>query len=139
MAPRDPEEVQNNENSDDQTATNEQECEPAPKAPSEPASLPADIPGLMSLRSSVRRVRPWEQSTGPRTAKGKARSSMNARKQGERSADAIAISRQLAALLRALREADHVSLGSQLGVEGSRRSIRGSQPVSDAWFRHNEP
>jgi hypothetical protein len=33
---------------------------------------------------AIRRWRPWEHSTGPRTAEGKARSSMNAWKGGER-------------------------------------------------------
>jgi len=33
----------------------------------------------------MRRLRPWEKSTGPKTSKGKAKSSGNARKHGLRS------------------------------------------------------
>lgn len=38
--------------------------------------------GLASLRAAARRNRPWEQSTGPQTTAGKARSRMNAYKHG---------------------------------------------------------
>ena len=51
---------------------------------------------------AIKRWRPWEQSTGPRTADGKARVSRNAYKGGIR-----ALLRELARLLRqgvALRE-----------------------------------
>lgn len=44
--------------------------------------------GRASLQASTRRNRPWLQSTGPRTAQGKARSSRNALKHGQRSAGA---------------------------------------------------
>ena len=60
--------------------------------------------GLASLRASIRRVTPWEYSTGPRTADGKARSRMNAWKHGQRSAAAIAVRREYAALLRRAAE-----------------------------------
>src|SRR5687768_8895726 len=65
--------------------------------------------GLSSLRESARQVMPWRHSTGPRTASGKARSSMNAMKHGERSAERVE-SRQLVhyalRLLRAEGEAE---------------------------------
>lgn len=44
----------------------------------------------------IRRWRPWEKSTGPRTAEGKARTSRNAFKGGQRE--------QLRALVRILNE-----------------------------------
>ena len=54
-------------------------------------------------RQQAERIRtwgPWQQSTGPRTAEGKARASRNARKGGTRP-----MLRELARLLRAQREA----------------------------------
>lgn len=41
--------------------------------------------GLASLQAAARRNRPWEFATGPKTASGKAQSSRNAWKHGERS------------------------------------------------------
>lgn len=58
----------------------------------------------------IQRWRPWERSTGPRTNRGKARAARNALKHGERSAAAIAFTRQLRRYLRAVAEAT-VSVG----------------------------
>ncbi len=60
--------------------------------------------GLASLRSNNQKVRPWERSTGPRTARGKARSSQNARKHGHRSASTIAGLREVRALNKLLSQ-----------------------------------
>lgn len=61
--------------------------------------------GLASLRESASRVKPWEQSTGPRTADGKARSRQNALKHGERSAEALSQRAAVADLLRQIAAA----------------------------------
>ena len=59
--------------------------------------------GLAALRRSAARDRPCEQSTGPRTAAGKAAASRNALQHGERSAEATQQRRETAALIRAMR------------------------------------
>jgi hypothetical protein len=59
--------------------------------------------GLASLQASATRIRPWQRSTGPRTAEGKARSRWNAWRHGERSAAAQAERREQTELLRLVR------------------------------------
>jgi hypothetical protein len=59
--------------------------------------------GLAALRASALRNKPWLASTGPRTAAGKARSSANALRHGERSADARQRRGEAAELMRVLR------------------------------------
>jgi len=57
-----------------------------------------------------RRWKPWEKSTGPKTEKGKGRSSQNALKHGMRSAEMRKVESELAllaALQRALRDKLH--------------------------------
>jgi len=73
--------------------------------------------GLQALREAARRVRPWLASTGPKTAAGKVRASGNARKHGERSAEAMAQRREAAALFRMMRtmERDPNSEGPAAG------------------------
>jgi hypothetical protein len=51
----------------------------------------------------IRRWKPWEQSSGPKTAKGKAASRMNARKHGLRSGEWRQLRRVLALQARALK------------------------------------
>jgi hypothetical protein len=53
----------------------------------------------------IRKWRPWESSTGPKTARGKAAVSRNAWKHGYRSAKAIAEFREMRWLLKAMDEA----------------------------------
>jgi hypothetical protein len=59
--------------------------------------------GLRSLRAAARRVRPWEHSTGPRSAIGKRRSKMNAYKHGLRSAETHSLKRLTRATIKELR------------------------------------
>lgn len=59
----------------------------------------------------VKTWKPWEQSTGPTSEEGKARSSTNAHKHGARSEEWASERRELLALL-----ADHAALVS-LAVE----------------------
>jgi hypothetical protein len=56
---------------------------------------------------AIRRWRPWEKLTGPKTDKGKVRSNQNALKHGMRSAEMRKVESELALLAplqRALRE-----------------------------------
>jgi len=56
--------------------------------------------GLEALRLAARKNRPWEGSTGPRTAEGKARSRWNALKHGYWSRDEVETRRAVSRLLR---------------------------------------
>lgn len=66
---------------------------------------------------AIRKHKPWEKSTGPRTAKGKAKAALNATKHGMRSREGQRILKVLrlnAAFLKAIEEAgvlDGVSSG----------------------------
>ncbi len=60
--------------------------------------------GLEKLRQAALLNQPWLKSTGPRTERGKARSSMNALRHGCRSVQAIANRKTLNAALRTVRE-----------------------------------
>ena len=51
----------------------------------------------------IRQSKPWEKSTGPRTAEGKAVSSQNALVHGERSAAAIEARKQFNDVMRSSR------------------------------------
>ena len=53
----------------------------------------------------IRQWRPWEKSTGPRSADGKAASALNALKHGARSAEALAAQRRIGDWLRQARDA----------------------------------
>jgi len=68
--------------------------------PSRPRRYLLTPEGMASLRSSAQRAKPWERSTGPRTPEGKAQSSKNAAKHGERSAEVIAQRHELNRALR---------------------------------------
>ena len=52
----------------------------------------------------IRQWKPWEQSTGARTAQGKARSSQNALKHGARSKDSIQSFKEIRKFLSNNRE-----------------------------------
>jgi hypothetical protein len=52
----------------------------------------------------IHRWKPWLRASGPKTARGKAVSGMNAQRHGLRSRDALAEARQLRALIRQCRE-----------------------------------
>ena len=56
--------------------------------------------GLEALRLTALRSRPWERSTGPRTAEGKARSRWNAWKHGYWSREEVEARRAVSRLLR---------------------------------------
>ena len=51
----------------------------------------------------IHRWKQWEQSTGPKTPEGKARTRLNALKQGVRSAEMAAIEKLLGSLARERR------------------------------------
>ena len=53
----------------------------------------------------IQRWKPWENSTGPRTAQGRATSSKNAMKHGMRSAEIRSLESAMATLARFEREA----------------------------------
>ena len=53
----------------------------------------------------IQNWKPWENSTGPRTAQGRATSSMNALKHGMRSAEMRSLESAMATLARFEREA----------------------------------
>lgn len=52
----------------------------------------------------IKRWKPWEQSTGPLTEKGKARSSLNSTKHGLRSKEWLEVHAQLKKFLAQCRE-----------------------------------
>ncbi|AVA36312.1 hypothetical protein C3Z06_23670 [Cupriavidus metallidurans] len=56
------------------------------------------------MAETIRRWRPWERSTGPVTASGKAEVSQHALRHGMRSVAAREQQREIAALLRACKE-----------------------------------
>lgn len=49
--------------------------------------------GLRALRAAIKRHRPWERSTGPRTRRGKIRSAKNSFKLGLRSSKELEMAR----------------------------------------------
>jgi hypothetical protein len=59
--------------------------------------------GRASKQASIRRTRPWLRTSGPITASGKRRSSINALKHGEYTALAIRARAERAATMRDLR------------------------------------
>lgn len=71
----------------------------AAERPRRPYRLTPD--GRARLRAAALRTRPWESSTGPKTANGKARSRLNGWKHGLRSAAAREAESEIAECLRA--------------------------------------
>ena len=61
--------------------------------------------------------RPWEQSTGPKTASGKARCAQNARKHGHRSVEAVALRHILKMQRRFIKSVLNGNTGSFLRTE----------------------
>jgi len=53
---------------------------------------------------AIKRWKPWEQSTGPKTDEGKAEAAQNATKHGLRSAEWLEDQKRVKDLLRACRE-----------------------------------
>lgn len=91
------------------------------------------ITGLASLRATALRNRPWLRSTGPRTPAGKTRSRLNATKHGERSAERIAVRREINAALRGLRKYEHQPVGRMEDIGDARMWLaRIAEEVSDA-------
>ena len=71
--------------------------------------------GRAKLKASIGRSQPWRRSTGPRTEAGKASSSRNALRHGERSGETLERLRTIRATLRILRAAK-----SPAAVEGTK-------------------
>lgn len=80
--------------------------------------------GRQRLREAILRTRPWEHSTGPRTAEGRARASANGKKRqlGPRSIREIrADLADLRELLRSMRESRSMAAGPPRSHHGQRR------------------
>ena len=88
-------------------------------------------PKASKRRSEItKRVRPWEKSTGPRTAAGKARSRLNALKHGERAADCRATDRFLTTMDRMTQ--CYNALGyAELGLRSKATYFLGGVTVGD--------
>ena len=85
-------------------------------------------PDRRALQSAaIRRAKPWQRSTGPKTETGKARCALNALKHGERSAATILLFRRVR---RALRLA-------AWNIERLRAHIRARIPGSSTKFGTN--
>jgi len=90
-------------------------------------------PEHRSAQSALIRLhRPWEQSTGPRTAAGKAVSARNARLQGVR-AEVSMIKLQAAANMRELRH-----LARMLQRAGAARERPSDKPLAASMWRDAE-
>ena len=80
--------------------------------------------GLEALRAAARRDRPWEKSTGPRTADGKRRSSQNAWKRGYWGREEIVARQGARKLLDDLeRQSDEVDVGFDVLDEWEERLV----------------